>query len=126
MKASRYTTDEVGGAFSIPTVPVHAPQPSYADGQEDEADEIDDETGLYVPPIARPVSKRPIPKSATAINQQLKAKRIAEARLARISEELSQLADTIRYLNPLVAEAIDDAWDANETAIEMLSNQAIW
>jgi hypothetical protein len=59
---------------------------------------------------------RPVPVYA-----RLKAKQIAEDRLMRLSAELSQLADALRYFNPVVAEILDDAWDATEEAIELLS-----
>ncbi|WP_416675836.1 hypothetical protein [Egbenema bharatensis] len=59
--------------------------------------------------------------STVPIYARLKARQIAEDRLMRLSEELSQLADALRYFNPVVAEILDDAWDATEEAIELLA-----
>lgn len=53
-----------------------------------------------------------------------KVRSIAEAKLLRLSEELSKLADEVRYHHPLIAEALDDAWDATEEALVMMTEDS--
>ncbi|HEY9646071.1 MAG TPA: hypothetical protein V6C88_06870 [Chroococcidiopsis sp.] len=72
---------------------------------------------LYEQPVA-PIRKH----SAKYLSDRLKVKQIAEARLLRLSDELMHLADDVRYLNPLIADAIDEAWDSAEAALDMLTD----
>lgn len=57
---------------------------------------------------------------------RLKALAIAEARLNQVCDELLDLADEIRYLHPSMAEAIDDAWNGADTALETLLDEDAW
>lgn len=77
---------------------------------------------IYTPPIAKPTK----PHSAKALSNKRKAQHLATAKLTRVSDELNALADSLRYLNPLLAEVLDEAWDATEAAIEMLEGDRGW
>lgn len=72
---------------------------------------------LYDPPI---LISSPKKHNLKALKQRLKAKHLTGDRLVRLSTELSKLADEIRYLDPVIAEILDEAWDATEEAIELL------
>ena len=114
MKSSKYILDDIGGAFLDSTN--RAAAPNVITNEED--DEFDN---LY----AQPIDPIPVKRhDAGSVKNRLKAKRMSEARLVRLSEELSKLADEIRYLNPLMAETLDEAWEATEDAIEMLSDES--
>lgn len=119
MKANKHILDDIGGAFSIST------KRSALDAtSEQNSDECDQEFDFL---YALPIEPAPVRRQDThSIKTRLRAKRIAEARLIHLSEELSKLADEIRYLNPLMAETVDEAWEATEDAIEMLSNPHLW
>lgn len=52
-----------------------------------------------------------------------KLRQLAQERLTQLSDELYKLADEVRYIDPLVAEAIDAAWDATDAALELLVNE---
>jgi hypothetical protein len=121
MKANKHIRDDIGGAFSVSTQRA-AGLPDATEAQTDAQDD-DAFDNLYAFPIAPTPVKH---HDAQAVKNRLKAKRLYEARLVRLSEELSQLADAIRYLNPLMAETLDEAWEATEDAIEMLSNEHSW
>lgn len=103
----------VGSGETGPTSPSHEAIP---DGAAD-----DYATDLYQ---AAPPTTTTKPHNATS--RRLRVKQFAEARLEHLSAELSKLADQIRYHHPLIAEALDDAWDATEEAIEMLSDDEAW
>jgi hypothetical protein len=75
---------------------------------------------LYFQPSPTPLSGCH-KSNAVPLYARLKSRQIAADRLICLSEELSQLADALRYFNPVVAEILDDAWDATEEAIELLS-----
>ncbi|HEY9660079.1 MAG TPA: hypothetical protein V6C65_16600, partial [Allocoleopsis sp.] len=77
---------------------------------------------IYTPPIAKPTKLH----SAKALSNKRKAQHLATAKLTRVSDELNALADSLRYLNPLLAEVLDEAWDATEAAIEMLEGDRGW
>jgi hypothetical protein len=119
-KSQKFMLDDIGGSFTpsstgnlsalqTATKPSLA-QPDTALGE------------LYAPPL----SIRHKKLSPKAISHRLKAKHLAEQRLLHISDELFNLADEIRYINPLMAEALDEAWESTEEAIEMLSRDDVW
>jgi hypothetical protein len=60
--------------------------------------------------------------SADFIANRLKVRQIAEVRLMHLSNELSKLADEVRYHHPLIAEILDEAWDATEEALTLMSD----
>ncbi|GAB4376927.1 MAG: hypothetical protein Kow00121_25010 [Elainellaceae cyanobacterium] len=115
MRANKLHQEEIGGACAVPPV-LCASEETQLEDEESNAD-------LYAHPIPSIPQRSHSLRSTT---KRLKAKRMSEDRLIQISEALSRLADEIRYLNPLMAEAIDEAWDATEAAIEMLSNERLW
>jgi flagellar biosynthesis/type III secretory pathway chaperone len=78
---------------------------------------------LYNQPLTALPHRRLNPK---AVNHKLKVTHLAEARLIQVSDELFKLAEEIRYLNPLMAEVLDEAWESTEEAIEMLSRDDVW
>lgn len=116
-KANKHIFDDLGGAF--PNATKLSTSASDATTEQD-SDEFD---LLYSRAIEPAPAKH---HDAHSEKNRLKAKRLAEARLVRLSDELSQLANEIRYLNPLMAETLDEAWEATEDAIEMLSNEHLW
>lgn len=59
--------------------------------------------------------------STDFLQNRRKVQHLAESRLAHLSEELSKLADEVRYYHPLIAELLDEAWDATEEAISMIN-----
>lgn len=61
--------------------------------------------------------------SLNFINQRRKVRYLAEDRLISLSTQLMKLANEVRYYDPLMAEALDDAWDATEAAIGMMQNE---
>lgn len=112
------------GGTSTPTSPVSAAKEATSE-EKDCVDDLgaDCADDLYAQP--RPII---LPKKhrIRSLNNRLKARQISEERLIRLSAELGQLADEIRYLNPLMAEVLDDAWEATEDAIDILSNESFW
>lgn len=78
---------------------------------------------LYAMPVPSLSHRRMTPK---AVASKLKAANLSEERLIHVSEELLKLADEIRYINPLMAEVLDEAWDSTEEAIEMLARDDVW
>lgn len=114
MRANKLHQDEIGGAWAAPL---------KLAGEDIQLEDEENDADLYAHPIPS-IPQRSHSLRATA--NRLKAKRMSEDRLIQISETLSRLADEMRYLNPLMAEAIDEAWDATEAAIEMLSNEKLW
>jgi hypothetical protein len=61
--------------------------------------------------------------SVDFINQRRKVKHLAEERLIHVSMQLVKLANEIRYYDPLMAEVLDEAWDATEEAISMMQDE---
>lgn len=124
MKANKHILDDIGGAFSTATNSTKRSAAALDATSDQDSDASDQEfDSLYALPI------EPIPvrrHDAHSVKTRLRVKRVAEARLIRLSDELSKLADEIRYLNPLMAETVDEAWEATEYAIEMLSNPHLW
>lgn len=118
MKANKFILDDIGGAFTHSTHLATSPNAKTSTVTSEDSDELD---SLYAQPIEPIPSRR---HDATSVKNRLKAKRMAEARLVHLSEELGKLADEIRYLNPLMAETLDEAWEATEDAIEMLSDES--
>jgi hypothetical protein len=86
-------------------------------------DPVDGEENIDIYPASHPstVAKR---RHTTA--RRLKAKAVAEARLNRLSDELLELADELRELNPLMADALDTAWVAADEALEILLDDHMW
>jgi len=113
MKANKFILDDMGGAFPMATKHSNAAL-DLTSGEDGSA--LD---SLYAPPVPPIPTKR---HDAHSVKNRLKAKRLSESQLVRLSDELSKLADEIRYLNPLMAETLDEAWNATEDAIEMLSD----
>lgn len=58
--------------------------------------------------------------STDFLQNRVKLRHIAAKRLNHLSEELYKLANEVRYYDPLIAEALDDAWDATTEAIARL------
>ncbi|NJO41933.1 MAG: hypothetical protein HC769_15900 [Cyanobacteria bacterium CRU_2_1] len=114
--ASKLQSDDIGGTFATNLVTTPESSAIALDT------EFDFEADLYKPMPTLPLKKH----STQFLNTKLKAKQIGEERLIRLSAELSKLADEIRYLNPLIAEVLDEAWDATQDAIEMLSDDKAW
>lgn len=120
----KYPADEISGTFVNPAALDALPSP------HSETQETHLETGsqseaweeLYLPPIAKTTK----PHSTKAQCKKRKAQQLATARLTQVSDELNALADSLRYLNPLLAEVLDEAWDATEAAIEMLEGDRGW
>lgn len=118
---SKSQLDEIGGMAGLQSADSSA-SIAVTPGSSEDDDEAED-TGLYS--LATPTA--PHRKySARSLCNRLKARQTAEQRLVRLSEELQKLANEIRYLNPLMAEAIDDAWDSTEAALEMLATDELW
>lgn len=82
---------------------------------EDWADEPQANIYAEVPP---PLHKH----SASFINQRRKVRFLAEERLTQLSTQLLKLADEIRYYDPLIAAALDEAEDATKEAISLMQN----
>ncbi|MBF2072897.1 MAG: hypothetical protein IGS50_03905 [Synechococcales cyanobacterium C42_A2020_086] len=124
--AKQFAHEDGGGAWSgavgFGSVEAVAagPASSFNETAPDRATE-DYAADLYR--IAPPVMTA---KPHNTTSRRLHVKQFAEARLEHLSAELSKLADQIRYHHPLIAEALDDAWDATEEAIEMLSDDEAW
>lgn len=124
MKWSKQTykcqTDEVGGAFeagrSLKSFSSLADEATQPEAGEDEIE-------IYAQPSELTSAKR---FRAKAVSNRLKAKQIAENRLNRLSNELLELVDEIRLLNPSMADALDDAWNATDTALEILLTEDAW
>ena len=125
MRANKYSTKsqstDIGGASTrrSPIMPLAAAVTSSAELGEEGDDEGNTATlaDLYNPPILLPHPKK---HNLKALKQRLKAKHLTGDRLVRLSAELNKLADEIRYLDPVVAEILDEAWDATEEAIDLL------
>lgn len=70
-----------------------------------------------------PPSLLPKKHSTDFIQNRLKLRHIASGKLAQLSEELYKLANEVRYYDPLVAEALDEACDATTEAIALIDEQ---
>jgi len=111
--------NEVGGAIAPQSYPQsHLPLPSAEVAAE--LDELVD--SLYVPQPQKPESARRI----RSLKRQQQARAIAEGRLTQIGEDLLELADELRSLNPDLSDSLDDAWSDVEHALEMLLDEAVW
>lgn len=125
MRSNQYLAkqirDEIGGTHTVSSSQVESPQVGdmVSDAVVD-APYLDD---LYLPVMPPVHHHKHNPQS---INTKLKVKRLSEERLIQISEELMQLAEKIRYFHPLMAEAIDEAWDSTEEALRILSRDELW
>ncbi|MDX2214897.1 MAG: hypothetical protein SFY66_16535 [Oculatellaceae cyanobacterium bins.114] len=117
-------TEDVGGGFKSASAmqgssPARIIVPVTASPSSDPIDD-EDSTALYAPSVIAPIHK---PKHG---KNRAKAVAIAEARLNRLSEELLELADELRYLNPLMADALDAAWQSTDEALEILAEPHAW
>lgn len=130
---SKFKAHEMGGAFAIgkpgrDSIALPEKNTSKSEGTDFESTDLEQGGAeIYAQPVPTDLSKRhrTLP-SSKSVSNRLKAKRIAETRLTQVSDELQQLAEEIRYLNPLMAEVLDDAWDAAEEAIEFLAENDSW
>ena len=129
MRSNQYLAkqipEEMGGTHTVSSSQAKLPQASdmISDAVVDasyDAPYLDD---LYLPAVPRIHHHKHKPQS---VNTKLKVKRLSEERLIQISEELMQLAEKIRYFHPLMAEAIDEAWDSTEEALRILSRDELW
>lgn len=107
----KYIEPDIGGAHTSEAA-VSLPDDLLTD--ETEA------TELYAEPVPPITLKK---HSPSFIHNRLKARKIAEGKLTRFSDELFKLADEVRYYEPLIAEMLDDAWDAVEEAIAMMQDE---
>jgi len=105
---SKFVSSELEGGYSS--------QPSEPEPLES----LDDVQSILYPEISPliPVKKH----DADFVNSRLKARQIAATKLTQLSDDLLKLADAVRYYHPLMAEALDDAWDATEAAITLMSH----
>lgn len=95
--------------FTSDTGASHSPElPAFPDWAEDSQSELYAE----MPPLHK--------HSASFINQRRKVRFLAEARLLHLSTQLLNLANEIRYHDPLLAEVLDEAWDVTEEAINLM------
>jgi hypothetical protein len=116
-RLSRSDIEEIGGG--VRTAQTSAE--TLADQQEGQDDrdsnsEIDE---IYLAPCP-PVKRHHNP------TRRLKARKIAEERLKQLSDELVELADELRDLNPLMADALDTAWVSADEALEILLDDHMW
>jgi hypothetical protein len=95
-----FTSDP--GASHTPELPV---LPEWAEASQAE---------LYgeLPPLHK--------HSASFINRRRKVRFLAEERLLHLSTQLLNLANEIRYHDPLLAEVLDEAWDVTEEALDLM------
>lgn len=105
-------SSDVGGAHTVNRAMAELPEDLFA--EEADASELYAESS---PPA--PQKKH----SAAFINHRRKVRYLAEDRLTRLSNELFKLADEVRYHDPLMAELLDDAWDAAEEAIALMQDE---
>jgi hypothetical protein len=119
-RSSKLKPDDIGGAFSTRQTTHSLSYLSQPD--ELDSEEISAEDCVY-PPVPVVAPKKHSPK---AVNNRLKAQQIAQEPLVHLSDDLLKLANEIRYLNPLIAEVLDEAWDATEEAIALLSDETGW
>lgn len=102
---------DIGGAFAC-------------DAAEPELEPIDKlavEAEMLSELYSEPVDMASIKKhSPSFVQNRRKLQQIAEAKLTHLSEELLKLAEEVRYYNPLMAEVLDEAWDATDEALTML------
>lgn len=94
----------------------HVAEPVVALPDELLADQLSELYANVLPPA--PTKKH----SADFINQRRKVRHLAEARLNTLSVQLVKLANEIRYYDPLMAEVLDEAWDATEEAIALMQD----
>lgn len=114
-RTSRFHLDEVGGAANrIRPIAQYNLERDATEGHDVDAE-------LYPDVPLHPAWHR-----HSNSRNRLKALAIAEARLNRVCDELLDLADEIRYLHPSMAEAIDDAWNGADTALETLLDEDAW
>lgn len=62
--------------------------------------------------------------SVAFIHNRRKVRQLAADRLMHLSNELFKLAEEVRYHDPLMAEMLDDAWDATDAAIALMQDEA--
>ena len=106
---SKVIDSEVGGGY--------ASQPARSESLDDMPDDVQSVLYPETLPLA-PTQKH----SADFRNSRLKARKIAEPKLTQLADDLLKLADAVRYHHPLMAEALDEAWDATEAAITLMGS----
>ena len=120
---SKFVSSEVGGRYNSQNSSQPADQssdPSLGLELSDSLDDVQDDVQSVLYPEASPLV--PAKKhDADFVNSRVKARQIAATKLTHLSDELLKLADAVRYHHPLMAEALDDAWDATEAAITLMS-----
>ena len=105
-RMSKFIGSELGGGYGSQPA---KPEPSES---------IEDIQSVLYPEVLPLVPAKK--HSADFLNSRLKTRKIAEQKLTQLSDDLLKLADAVRYHHPLMAEALDDAWDATETAITLM------
>jgi len=113
-RTSGFYLDEVGGA-------VNRIQSVATTSEVDTAEDSEAYADLYPAVPVFPTAHR-----HRNTKNRLKALAIAEGRLNKLCEELLDLADEIRHLHPAMADALDDAWNGADTALETLLDEDVW
>ncbi len=108
--------EEIGGTFKNTT----APQPIIRTELEPQ---LEDEEDLYSQLVSPSIPKRHSPLQTS---KRFRAKQISEERLNQIAADLLELADELRSLHPDMADALDEAWHATDTALEVLLDDGAW
>ncbi len=111
---SKFVSTEIGGGYD--------PQPSHQPLELESLEAPEDIQAVLYPEVLPLTGSKK--HSADFLNSRRKARQIAEQKLTQLSDDLLKLADAVRYHHPLMAEAIDDAWDATETAITLMSSES--
>jgi hypothetical protein len=105
---------DMSGTHTTNLVPTAAPLPPAS-----EAPWADESQSVLYAEVSPSHHKK---HSPSFINQRRKVRHLAENRLIDLSTQLLKLADEIRYYDPLMAEVLDEAWDATDAAIAMMQS----
>ncbi|MBF2046075.1 MAG: hypothetical protein IGS54_01525 [Elainella sp. C42_A2020_010] len=111
---NKLINSDIGGGYS--SQPVATPELT----DDASADTLIEDASAELYPTLPPVTVKK--HSPDFISQRLKVRQIAETRLLHLADELSKLADEVRYHHPLMAEILDEAWDATEEALTLMSD----
>lgn len=76
-----------------------------------------DQDDVYPEPVPIPPKKHGVEYLA----RKVKVRQLAEEPLQHLSDELFKLTEAVRYLDPLVAEALDEALSSTEMALDILA-----
>jgi hypothetical protein len=114
---SKFIDSDLGGAY--PAEPTAAESSKVSEVWPTEQWPIEETLSDLYPTVSPVVAKK---HSAEFISNRLKVRQIAEVRLMHLSNELSKLADEVRYHHPLIAEVLDEAWDATEEALTLMND----